>query len=196
MACLECALRLAGYGYSTAFFKPLKVAGQDCLVDNDDFGLRFFPPALARIPVPVVMKATKPVGAIRIFLLGESAALGDPRPQFGAGRYLEALLRERFPGQDFEVVNVAMTAINSHVILPLARECAVHQGDLWVIYMGNNEVVGPFGAGTVFSPQTPPLALIRLNVALKARGSARRWPRSPGAPTSPPRRPGAGWRCS
>ena len=167
MACLECALRLAGYGYSTAFFKPLKVAGQDCLVDNDDFGLRFFPPALARIPVPVVMKATKPVGAIRIFLLGESAALGDPRPQFGAGRYLEALLRERFPGQDFEVVNVAMTAINSHVILPLARECAVHQGDLWVIYMGNNEMVGPFGAATVFGFKAPPLWLVRASVAVQ-----------------------------
>jgi tetratricopeptide (TPR) repeat protein len=167
VACLECALRLSGYGYSTAFFKPLKIAGQDCLVDNDDFGLRFFPPALARIPVPVVMKAAKPAGTIRIFLLGESAALGDPRPQFGAGRYLEALLRERIPGQDFEVVNVAMTAINSHVILPLARECAGHQGDLWVIYMGNNEMVGPFGAATVFGFKAPPLWLVRASVALQ-----------------------------
>jgi tetratricopeptide (TPR) repeat protein len=167
VACLECALRLSGYGYSTAFFKPLKIAGQNCLVDNDDFGLRFFPPALARIPVPVVMKAAKPAGTIRIFLLGESAALGDPRPQFGAGRYLEALLRERIPGQDFEVVNVAMTAINSHVILPLARECAGHQGDLWVIYMGNNEMVGPFGAATVFGFKAPPLWLVRASVALQ-----------------------------
>ena len=24
------------------------------------------------------------------------------------------------------------------------------QGDYWIVYMGNNEVVGPFGAGTVF----------------------------------------------
>ena len=167
VGCLECALRLSGYGYSTAFFKPLKIAGLDCLVDNDDFGLRFFPPALARIPVPVVMKAAKPAGTIRIFLLGESAALGDPRPQFGAGRYLEALLGERFPGQDFEVVNVAMTAINSHVILPLARECAGHQGDLWVIFMGNNEMVGPFGAATVFGFKAPPLWLVRMSVAVQ-----------------------------
>jgi tetratricopeptide (TPR) repeat protein len=167
VGCLECALRLTGYGYSTAFFKPLKIAGQDCLVDNDDFGLRFFPPALARIPAPVVMKAAKPAATIRIFLLGESAALGDPRPQFGAGRYLEALLRERIPGQDFEMVNVAMTAINSHVILPLARECAGHQGDFWVIYMGNNEMVGPFGAATVFGFKAPPLWLVRASVALQ-----------------------------
>ena len=100
-------------------------------------------------------------------MLGESAALGDPEPAYGAGRYLEILLPERFPSEKFEVVNVAMTAINSHAILPIARECARHQGDLWIVYMGNNEMVGPFGAVTVFGAQTPPLALIRLNLALQ-----------------------------
>ena len=39
--------------------------------------------------------------------------------------------------------------------------------DIWVIYMGNNEVVGPFGAGTVFGQQAPPLPLIRASLALK-----------------------------
>ncbi len=39
--------------------------------------------------------------------------------------------------------------------------------DIWVIYMGNNEVVGPFGAGTVFGRQVPPLPLIRASLALK-----------------------------
>ena len=37
-----------------------------------------------------------------------------------------------------------------------------------MIYMGNNEVVGPFGAGTVFGPQAPPLPLIRGSLALKS----------------------------
>ena len=67
------------------------------------------------------MPAKKPAGAYRIFLFGESAAQGDPDPSFGAGRYLQALLRERYPGMDFEVVCVAMTAINSHAILPIVR---------------------------------------------------------------------------
>ena len=39
----------------------------------------------------------KPPGTYRIFILGESAAMGDPEPAYGAGRYLEALLRERYP---------------------------------------------------------------------------------------------------
>jgi len=163
----EAGLRLAGCGHSTAFFQPAVIGGRACLVDNDQFGLRFFPPALARIPAPVVLPAAKAPGAIRIFVFGESAALGDPRPHFGASRYLGALLRERYPGQEFEVVNTAMTAINSHVILPQARECAGLQGDLWVIYMGNNEMVGPFGAATVFGRKAPPLWLVRTTLALQ-----------------------------
>jgi tetratricopeptide (TPR) repeat protein len=34
--------------------------------------------------------------------------------------------------------------------------------------MGNNEVVGPFGAGTVFGQQTPPLPVIRATLTLKS----------------------------
>src|SRR2546422_2785046 len=60
-----------------------------------------------------------------------------------------------------------MTGINSHTILPIARDCARAAGDIWVLYMGNNEVVGPFGAGTVFGPQAPGLAFIRATIALK-----------------------------
>jgi tetratricopeptide (TPR) repeat protein len=80
---------------------------------------------------------------------------------------LEAMLELRHTDKKFEVVNAAMTGINSHVILPLARDCAGAHGDVWVIYMGNNEVVGPFGPGTVFGGQATPLPLIRAELALK-----------------------------
>ena len=163
----EGGLRLAGYGYLTTFFKPIRVGNRDCLVENDKFGLRFFPPELARSPPPVVMEAKKPPGVRRVFLLGESAALGDPRPGYGAGRYLQVLLEERFPGTKFEVICVAVTAINSHAVLPIARECARHEGDLWIVYMGNNEMVGPFGACTVFGSQAPPLWRVRLALAIQ-----------------------------
>ena len=42
-----------------------------------------------------------------------------------------------------------MVAINSHVALPIARQCAERQPDLLVVHLGNNEVVGPFGAAGV-----------------------------------------------
>jgi tetratricopeptide (TPR) repeat protein len=164
---LEIGLQLAGYGYSTAFFKGIRIGNEEFLVDNDKFGLRFFPPELSRSPAPVRMSARKPPGTIRIFVFGESAALGDPRPAYSAGRYLQALLRERFPEGRFEVVCVAMTAINSHAILPIARECARQNGDLWIIYMGNNEMVGPFGAITIFGSQSLPVAYVRLILAMR-----------------------------
>ena len=167
LAVLEGALRLVGYGYPTSFFQKIRLGGHEFLVNNQTFSLRFFPPQLARWPGPIMMEASKPPDTCRIFILGESAARGEPEPPYSAGRYLEILLRERFPGQKFEVVNVAITAINSHVILPIARELARQKGDLWIIYMGNNEMVGPFGAVTVFGAQAPPLGLVRLSLAIQ-----------------------------
>ena len=167
LALLEALLRAAGFGHPTSFFVHRQLGGKAVLVENGWFGLRFFPPALARSPHPVVMQAEKPPGLYRVFLFGESAALGDPRPAFGVGRYLETLLRERFPNLKFEVVCVAMTAINSHAILPIARECAGYQGDLWIVYMGNNEFLGPFGGSTVFGAQAPPNSWVRGYLALQ-----------------------------
>ncbi len=164
---LEVLLRLAGFGFDPHFFKRERVGDKDYYVANDDFGLRFFPRSLARIPDPVAVSATKAPDTFRIFIFGESAALGDPRPNYGAGCYLEVLLAERFPHAHFEVINTSMTAINSHVIVPIARECAGHDGDLWIIYMGNNEMVGPFGAATVFSGRAPPNWLVRAQLALQ-----------------------------
>ena len=83
------------------------------------------------------------------------------------GRYLEALLEVRYPQTNFEVVCVATAAINSHVLLPIARECAKHEGDLWIVYMGNNEMIGPYGAGTVFGEKAPGLGFVRTVLALK-----------------------------
>jgi tetratricopeptide (TPR) repeat protein len=159
---------MCGYGYPTGFFLKNKIDGKDYYVSNDRFGYRFFPPALARTPLPMRMAANKSDNTYRIFVFGESAALGDPDPTFGAWRYLQVLLRERFPATHFEVVCVAMTAINSHVILPIASECAQHDGDLWIIYMGNNEMVGPFGAATVFGSRVAGIHLIRASLALKS----------------------------
>ena len=186
---IELLLRLFGYGCSTSFFLKSRVADRDVLIDNPEFARRFFPPGLARSPQPLLMSATKEPGALRIFVLGESAAMGDPEPAFGFPRLLEALLHDAMPGRKVEVINVAVTAINSHVIRGIARDCADKQGDWWIVYMGNNEVVGPFGAGTVFSDQTPSLGMIRASLALKSTRTgqwldALRWKLASGKPAA------------
>ena len=164
---VEILLRLAGYGFDTELFKEIEIGNSRFLVNNDKFGLRFFPPQLERFTSPIRMAAKKPADTCRIFILGESAAMGDPEPAYGAARYMEVLLSMRYPKTRFEIVNTGITAINSHVILPIARDCARREGDIWIIYMGNNEMVGPFGAATVFGAKTPPLGVIRLNLAIQ-----------------------------
>jgi tetratricopeptide (TPR) repeat protein len=164
---VELTLRLAGYGHSTAFFLPANDQGRAMLTDNPWFGWRFFPPAVARTPQPLYLVARKPQDTIRIFVLGESAAMGDPEPAYGFARQLERLLQTRHPDQKIEVVNTAMTAINSHVVRLIARDCVPREGDYWLIYAGNNEVIGPFGAGTVFGSQVPNLTMVRFVLALK-----------------------------
>jgi tetratricopeptide (TPR) repeat protein len=168
LAGLELGLRLIGYGYDTHFFKRIQINGQSCIVPNEEFGYRFFPPAIARSVAQFKFPADKSTNTFRIFVLGESAAAGEPDSSYGFARYLEVLLRDRYPGVDFESVCVAMTAIDSSTILPIARECARHQGDMWCVYMGNNEMVGPFGAETSYGLRAPSRAVIHTILAVKA----------------------------
>jgi len=164
---VESGLRVAGYGYDTHFFQKIQIKGQSYYVPNEKFSYRFFPPAIARETTAFRFPADKATNSYRIFLLGESAAMGDPDASYGFGRYLEVLLHERYLGTDFQVVCVAVTAIDSSTILPIARECARQQGDLWLIYMGNNEMVGPFGAETSYGMRAPNRALIHTILAIK-----------------------------
>ena len=161
---VEVGLRIGGYGYPTSFFLGPDAAG--LYRTNGRFGLRFFPRHLIRPPCEAAISAKTP-GTTRIFVLGSSAAMGTPDESYSFGRILEVMLRERYPGRQFEVVNGAMVAINSHVALEIARDCAAHEPDLFVVYMGNNEVIGPYGPGTVFQRSPPSLRLIRAKLWAK-----------------------------
>jgi tetratricopeptide (TPR) repeat protein len=165
---IELGLYLVGYGYPTTFFRAqARPEGGTTYVENPEFGRRFFPPQLVRSPLTLSVPAVKPPGTYRVFILGESAALGIPNPSTCFGRILEKMLQDRYPGRRFEMINTSITSINSNVILPIARECARHQPDLFIVFMGNNEVVGPFGAAGVLGPFSPNRFLIRANLLAK-----------------------------
>jgi len=166
LALLEGALRLAGVGHPTGYF--LGVSGQDAYMSNPRFGWRFFPRRLSREPRPIHVPAEKGPDVFRIFVLGGSAAQGIPDPSFSFSRVLEVMLAEAYPDTTFEVYNVGMTAINSHVCVPIARDCASHAPDLYIVYMGNNEVRGPFGVGTGYQSRSPSLKVIRASLAAKS----------------------------
>jgi tetratricopeptide (TPR) repeat protein len=180
VALLEAGLRIAGYGYASAFF--VRLPGAQAYTANQRFGRRFFPTALARTPVAERFDAVKPPGTYRIFVLGESAAMGFPEPGFSFGRHLEMMLRRMYPDLRIEVIHATLTAINSHVLAAVARDCARLEPDVFLVYMGNNEVVGPYGSGTVFSGFSGSLRLIRGSIWLSGTrtgqllaAAGRRW---------------------
>src|SRR5207248_3182905 len=56
-ALLEGGLRIGGYGYRTEFFLAYPATTtRDLYTENPEFGRRFFPPGLARQPLPALLK--------------------------------------------------------------------------------------------------------------------------------------------
>jgi tetratricopeptide (TPR) repeat protein len=159
---LEGGLRLAGFGQSVHFLIPDEKPGY--FRTNPDFVGSFMPSSFDLRPLNFRIAARKPPNTVRIVVLGESAAQGIPVPSFGFAAQLRAQLRARYPDRDIEVLNTGIVAINSHVVYQIAREMAGFSPDLFVVYMGNNEVVGPYGPGCAYLSQMPPLWVIRLSV--------------------------------
>jgi tetratricopeptide (TPR) repeat protein len=164
----EIILRLAGFGYSPHFFRSVTLPGGERIWrENRWCTAPYFSTELVRRPQPVRLPAKKAAGTYRIFVLGSSAAMGDPEPAFSLSRMLEAMLRAAYPDRHFEVVNAGITAINSHLVREFAADCAALEPDLFIVYEGNNEVIGPFGPAGVFSPFLRTETGIRAAVWLK-----------------------------
>ena len=177
MGILSFACGWQGVGYPTTFFVKTRHEGEDYWMENPGFLYRFVPKAQARSPRPVMVPVAKQDHTIRIFVLGESAAMGDPEPAFGMPEILRVLLESRYPQTRFEVVNTALTAINSHLIHHIAAECVQKEADFLVLYMGNNEVTGPMGPGTVFGDTRSDSWMLQLGLQLKNIIWVRRWMR-------------------
>lgn len=161
---VEFSLRVAGVGYDTALLIPCTVKGVPSSCYNLFFGAPYFPAGMVQVPRLYSIPVAKPAGTYRIFVLGESAAMGDPDPGYGFSRYLEVMLRQQYPQMKFEVVNTGSVAINSHVVLSIAKGLAAQHPDLFIIYSGNNEVVGPYGPGTVLTSSGMSMPVVRASV--------------------------------
>jgi tetratricopeptide (TPR) repeat protein len=165
---VEVSLRVAHIGFPTALTEPCTVHGQPASCYNLFFVAPFFPPGMIKTPQVYSIPATKPQGTYRIAVLGESAAMGDPDPAYAFSRYLEVMLRARYPATNFEIVNTGSVAINSHVTLPIAEGLAKFQPDVFILYSGNNEVVGPYGPGTALTSSAMSLPVIRASIFVRS----------------------------
>jgi len=165
---IEGVLRALDVGFPTDATVPCMLKGHAASCYNLFFPAPFFPPGMIKTPQAYAIPADKPAGTYRIFVLGESAAMGDPDPAYAFSRYLEVMLRKRYPSVNFEVVNTGSVAVNSHVLLPLSKGLAKQRPDLFIIYSGNNEVVGPYGPGTALTSSGMRLPVIRTSIFLRS----------------------------
>lgn len=164
----EGALRLAGVGVDTRFFARSETAdGTLMLHPHAGFARLFFASGLERHGRAFAFPAQRPDDGLRILVVGGSAAMGDPDPDFGWARMLEVVLAEAHPERTIEVLNLARTAISSHVCAEIVEAGATADPDVVVLYLGNNEVVGPYGPTAVLTPAFAHGAVIRAHLALK-----------------------------
>lgn len=160
---VEGILRLAEFGKCQDFFIPDEdKPGFYCA--NPGFTDLFLPAHFGIRPLNIRLKKQKEPDSIRLFVLGESAVQGTPDPAFSFAAQLQAQLSAHYRGKKVEVHNLGIAAINSHVVYQIARQLPDFEPDLLVVYMGNNEVIGPYGPGSAYLSKMPPLWAIRASV--------------------------------
>lgn len=149
LALAEVALRAGGVmSQRQSLFLPVPQDERYVAV-NPRFAGRYFAgfePDVA--PQPFLRD--KPAGTRRYFVLGGSSAAGFPYHFYhGFPAYLEEMLQMGHPGERVEVINLAMTAVNSFTLWDIHRELLRHDPDGILIYAGHNEYYGAMGAAAV-----------------------------------------------
>ncbi|HLP16567.1 MAG TPA: tetratricopeptide repeat protein [Bacteroidota bacterium] len=150
LAAAELFLRVFIPSLDTPLVNEVRVNGNLSYEVNRQYLGQYFPSASAVIPEfkPTVFAQHKPASTFRIICLGSSSMFGTPY-QFTANipSLVRKQLRHSNPGREIEVINFAAAAINSNVILDIARQLPQFEPDLVLIYMGHNEFYGPEGVG-------------------------------------------------
>lgn len=164
---LEGSLRLLGAGNQYDYFHEILINGEPHYQDNKVFAHQFYPPSLGVAPLNNTIKAAKDDDVVRVYVLGGSAAQGFPHVNHGLDRHLSAHLKAALPNKKIEVINTAMTSVNSHVVYEVARTLPKDSADYAIVLMGNNEVVGPYGPSTFSQNFLSSLGMIRALQALK-----------------------------
>lgn len=149
---LEIGLRVAGFGNAYPLFVPAPRA-EDFLLPNPDVAERWFARTRS-VPGPPhdAFRAEKRDETLRIFVQGESTAAGFPY-RHGAtfSRILLQRIGQAFPSRDVEVVNTAVDAVSSAVLVDQVAEIVAQKPDAVLVYAGHNEFYGIFGVASSVS---------------------------------------------
>ncbi len=147
---LETGLRVADYGVDTRMWVELP---NGKLGLNPDVARRYFY-NVKEVPQSIqdVFDAQKKENTFRVFVLGGSSAAGYPFMPLGSfSRYIRKRLELVYPEKNIEVINIALTAVNSYTVLDFIPEVLKQKPDLILIYAGHNEYYGALGVGSMES---------------------------------------------
>ncbi len=146
---LELFLRIIKFGDDLSLFIESK-AYPGYYEINNKVTKRFFSGNQITSPSNDIFLINKPSDTYRIFVLGSSTTLGFPYTMnVSFSRILYYRLRDILPDKNIEVVNMAMTAINSYALNSFIDEILDQKPDAILIYAGHNEYYGAMGAASV-----------------------------------------------
>lgn len=150
---LEISLRVFNYGEDLPLFVSTPDEASKFNGININVAKRYFS-KLNNAPTPRkdLFLKVKPENGYRIFVLGESTAAGYPYGNnVTFSRILNRRLSDIFPDRHIEVINTAMTAINSYTLLDFMDEILLQKPDAILIYTGHNEFYGALGVSSMES---------------------------------------------
>lgn len=163
LVAVEFVLRLLWPAQSVPLFID-HPAAPAYLVTEPDITRRYFATDAKRPPVkmePGFILKQKSSDAIRLVVQGGSTAAGYP---YGAGASLAAMLEQRLkrtlPDKEIEVVNTALSAVNSYTLLDLSDDILRVSPDAILIYAGHNEYLGILGVGSSYLTSQSPAATL------------------------------------
>lgn len=150
----ELILRVVGFGQSVPLFIDNPQAPSYRLPKPDVVNRYFSDPSRSpNVTIePNFFLSEKPDNSVRIVVQGGSTAAGFP---FGLGASLAGMLdyrlKQSIPSKEVEVVNTALSAVNSYTLLDFADEIIDQKPDAVLIYAGHNEFLGVMGVASTYS---------------------------------------------
>ncbi len=147
----ELVLRAINYGDNSNLFTdfPGKEFKEYKIV-NQIIGKKYFKKLPNTAPRHDMFLKKKPDNGFRIFVMGSSTAYGFPYEEnLLFSRILQERLQDCYPDKHIEVVNTALTAINSYTLSDFIDDILDEKPDAILIYAGHNEFYGAFGVGSI-----------------------------------------------
>ena len=128
---LEFGLRQANYMGNLELFSNVSVYDKEYRIPNPNFAARYFF-YTKTIPTPSTdgFLKEKPENGYRVFSMGGSSAAGYPYGFNGLySRVVRDVLEEAMPQKEVEVVNVAVSAVNTYTLFDQVDEILAEDPD-------------------------------------------------------------------